>query len=117
MSKNKVVYLLGDENKWSHVLGQIANIRKRQDIVIEIAVIVVDTAILSTLKTTVFDDFKKQISELSNANVSFFACNNTLNKYGIPADMLLPQFTVVTEGGAIKAITLQNEGYYLFALE
>lgn len=117
MEKNKVLYLLGDENKWNHVLGQINNIRKRPDVVTEIAVVVVDTAILSTFANTVFDDFKKEIAALSLANVSFYACNNTLHKYGIPANMLLPEFTIVPEGGAIKAITLQNEGFYLFALE
>ncbi len=113
MNKNSVVYLLGDENKWGHVLGQINNLQKRPDVIENISVVVIDTAVLSCLKNIADKDLQVHIDELSKMNVSFFLCNNTLIKYGIPRDLIYSAFTIVEEGGIIKTVTLEDNGSHL----
>ena len=83
----------------------------------KIAVVVVDTAILSCRKDSILDDFKKKVEDYSKHDVDFFLCNNTVKKYGFKPDDFLPQFEIVKEGGVYKAMELEAEGYYLFVME
>ena len=114
---SRVVYLLGDENKWNQVLGQINHVLSHPEQVDKVAVIVVGTAILSCLKAATLISFQDQVTEKASKGVDFFLCVNTMHKYGITPDMIMPVFSIATQGGVIKAIELKEEGYHLFTIE
>ena len=62
------------------------------------------------------DDFKNQVTNLSTVNVYFFLCVNTCIKYGIKKDLILPEFAIAEEGGILKVMSLQEQGYRLVTL-
>ena len=114
--KHHVVFLLSDENRWEHMLANINHLNKNKDLIDRIAIVVISTAILSCLKNTEMEDFKAKVKELSELNVDFFLCINTCKRFGITPDMILPEFTIASEGGLAKVISLEALGYHLFSL-
>ena len=94
----------------------IKHINQHMELVDRIAIVTVDTAILSCLKGTIFDDFKNQISKLCAINVDFFLCINTCIKFGITKDLILSEFTIAEEGGLLKVLSLTQEGYQLITV-
>ncbi len=116
MDKYKILYLISDENRWNHLFGEINHIIIHPELIDRIAVIVIDTAILSCLSNTIFEDFKNQLRMYKEKGIDFFLCNNTCLKYGITEEFILPQFELVMEGGILKALSLEKEGYRLFSL-
>ena len=113
----KTLFLIGDEHKWMSLLGRLSHLKENGDKVGKIAVVVVDTAILSCRKNTILEDFKKRIEEFNQHDVAFFLCNNTVKKYGFMTDEFLPQFEIVKEGGIFKSLELQADGYCLFVMD
>ena len=117
MKKYRIVYLISNENRWDHLLQQLKHINEHPELIDHIAIVVVDTAILSCLKNTIFTDLKAQISFYkAQQHTDFFLCNNTCIKYGITNDLILPEFELVKEGGILKALELESEGFNLFIL-
>ena len=109
----KIVFFIDDEKKWDHLILQLKHLTAKPDYVTNIAVIAVDTSILSCLKNTSFDNFKATIKDLKSKNTEFYLCINTIHKYGIPEEMILDDFLIAKEGGLIKALLYQQEGFIL----
>ena len=116
MDKYRIVYLISNENRWEHLFGQIKHINMHSELVDRIAIIVIDTAILACLKSTILEDFKNQITTLKSGYVDFFLCNNTFIKFGFKKEDILPEFELAMEGGILKALSLEKDGYKLFTL-
>ncbi len=116
MEKYNVVFLISDENKWDHLILQIGHLQQNKELIGRIAIVVVNTAILSCLKSSKLKEFQNKISALQTQEVEFYLCNNTCKRYGIASELILPEFSIVNEGGLIKAIVLEATGYHLFSL-
>ena len=115
-NKFKIVFLISEENKWEHLMMNIKHVNQRMELVDRIAIVAIDTAILACLKDTIMDDCKSQVTNLSAINVDFFLCINTCIKYGIKTDSVLPEFKIAEEGGILKVMNLQEQGYRLISL-
>lgn len=81
-----------------------------------IAVVAIGTALLSCLKRTNMSTLKENITRLAGENVKFYLCANTMHRYGVDEDMLLPQIKVAHEGGLIKVAEFSSQGYHLITM-
>lgn len=116
MEKLNFVFLIREDARWEQLFGHIANLNKTSGAVGKIAVVAVGTALLSCLKSTHLDALKTTISRLANENVVFYLCTNTLFRYGISEDLILPEFTIAREGGLIEVARLEAMGYHMITL-
>ena len=106
----KIAYLITDEHKWTTLIGRVNNMLKSGCEFESISIVVLDTAILSCLNNSILDEFKNEVAILTADVVEFYACINTLHKYGITENMLLPDVKVAVEGGMMKYLRLEDEG-------
>lgn len=109
----KIVFLINDNNKWQSLFGHIENLFKQSTKIESIAVVITNTAILSCLKDSTLTDFKLALKELTNKKVWFWLCGNTVKKFHISEHQLLPEIIIAEEGGILKAVGFQSQGYYL----
>ena len=114
MEKQKIMYAFNDESKWKKILFDAEEMLGNIDIVDKIAIVAMDTAILSTLSSTILTDLKEKINDLSNRGIDFYLCGDTMHKYGITVDMVLPQFKIAPRGTDVKILELKQAGYILF---
>ncbi len=116
MAKQKVMYVFNDDTKWRKILGDVTGLLGHPDVVDEIVVIATGTAVLSLLKSTILEQHKARIHDLTTRGITFYVCNGTLRKYGITPDVLLPDIKVAENGSDIKVLELTKLGFVLFAL-
>ncbi len=116
MEKHNVVFLIADESKWEQLLRNIDHLNKNKELIDKIAVVAINTSILSCLSSTMLNEFKEKVKILSEQNVDFYLCDNTRKRYGIDSSNILPQFTIATEGGLAKTLLLEDVNYRLFSL-
>lgn len=116
MKKLSFVFLIREDNYWNQVFSHIENLKKSPDKVGDIAVIAIGTALLSCLQFTNLKTLKENIARLSKEGIQFYLCINTMSRYGITEDMLLPEIVVALEGGLLRAAVFESEGYHLITL-
>lgn len=116
MEKLNIVFLIREDNRWEQLFSHIANLKKQPDDIDKIAVVIVNTAILSCLKSTRLDKLKAMVSDLKADNVTFYLCVNTLNRYGIQRDMILPEIEISDKGGLLTVARFEEMGYHVFTL-
>lgn len=116
MDKLNFVFLIRDDHFWEQLFSHILNLNKQPEKIDKIAVVVVGTGLLSCLRSTKLEPIKSAISQLSNENVNFYLCINTLSKYGIHENMILPEIDMAREGGLIKVADFESKGYHTIVL-
>lgn len=116
MEKLNFVFLIRDDNCWDQVFSHIANLKKQSEEIGRIAVVAVGTSLLTCLKSTHLEQRKSSISHLSADNVAFYLCTNTISRYGIDENMLLPEINIAREGGLLKAARFESMGYHLVSM-
>ncbi|WP_291586594.1 DsrE family protein [Bacteroides sp.] len=116
MEKLNFVFLIREEGHWEQLFGYITNLNKVSGAVGKIAVVTAGTALLSCLKSTRLDILKTTLSRLANENVTFYLCTNTLSRYGISEDLILPEFNIALEGGLLEAARFEAMGYHMITL-
>lgn len=109
------VFLIQDDNHWEKLFSHIVNL-KQQSVVNNIAVVILNTAILSCLESTHLDAIKVTFSKLTNENIEFYLCTNTLFRYGMEENMLLPEIKIAKEGGLLKVALFETLGYHKVTL-
>lgn len=106
---NIVVQLnTADTASWSSIIGNIKNIQKAWPTNLNIEVVVHGKAIDFLIKDKTF--FAEDIQLLSGQGIKFNACQNTMRKHNITADMLLKVAGTVPSG-VVEVITKQEEGW------
>jgi intracellular sulfur oxidation DsrE/DsrF family protein len=107
---HKVVMQLNsaDTAVWSGMLGNIRNFQKVWPGNVAIEVVVHGKALnfLVASKSHLVPDVEK----MTNLGVVFNACENTMNKYGIKKEMLIPSVSSVPSGVA-ELVIKQEEGW------
>lgn len=116
MDKLNFVFLIREDNHWEQLFSHIANLSKQVAMTDKIVVVAVGTALLSCLKSTRMETVKSAISQLNKGNVEFYLCGNTLSKYGIDEDFILPEIKIAHEGGLLKVACLESVGYHNMTL-
>lgn len=107
---HKVVIQLNtaDTASWSSVIGNIRNIQKIWPDNLNVEVVVHGKAIDFLVKDKTY--FSTDIQQLSSQGIKFYACQNTMRKHNIMADMLLNVAGIVPSGVA-EVILKQEEGW------
>ncbi|WP_417190432.1 DsrE family protein [Bacteroides sp.] len=116
MDKFSFVFLVREDGSWEQVFSHADNLLKSRNKVENIAVVAIGTALLSCLKRTNMSALKENITRLAGENVKFYLCANTMHRYGVDEDMLLPQIKVAHEGGLIKVAEFSSLGYHLITM-
>ena len=106
---NIVVQLnTADTASWSSVIGNIKNIQKAWPTNLNIEVVVHGKAIDFLVKDKTY--FSNDIQLLASQGIKFNACQNTMRKHNITADMLLNVAGTVPSG-VVEVIAKQEEGW------
>jgi intracellular sulfur oxidation DsrE/DsrF family protein len=109
-NQHRVVMQLNsaDTAVWSGLLGNIRNFQKVWPGKVAIEVVVHGKA----LNFLVADKshLVSEIEAMTKLGVVFNACENTMNKYGIRKDMLIPSVSAVPSGVA-ELVMKQEEGW------
>ena len=116
MEKLSFVFLLREDSQWNQLFSHVENLKKSADEVGDIVVVAVGTALLSCLKRTNMRSLQETIARLSEDHVQYYLSINTMSRYGIDEEMLLPQIAVAREGGLLKAAKFESRGYHLITL-
>ena len=106
---NIVVQLnTADTASWSSIIGNIKNVQKAWPTNLNIEVVVHGKAIDFLVKDKTF--FANDIQLLASQGIKFNACQNTMRKHNITADMLLNVAGTVPSG-VVEVVTKQEEGW------
>lgn len=97
-----------DTAVWSSVLGNIRNFQKIWPGKVEIEVVVHGKALNFLVAEK--SHLVSEIEAMTKLGVIFNACENTMNKYGIKKEMLIPVVGSVPSGVA-ELILKQEEGW------
>jgi intracellular sulfur oxidation DsrE/DsrF family protein len=112
-SENKIHNIVvqlntADTASWSSVIGNIKNIQKAWPTNLNIEVVVHGKAIDFLVKDKTY--FTNDIQLLASQGIKFNACQNTMRKHNITADMLLKVAGTVPSG-VVEVIAKQEEGW------
>ncbi len=106
---NIVVQLnTADTASWSSVIGNIKNIQKAWPSNLNVEVVVHGKALDFLVKDKTY--FAEDIQLLASMGVKFNACQNTMRKHNITADMLLKAAGIVPSG-VVEVVMKQEEGW------
>lgn len=108
---SNVVIDIDDNKKWYHLLEMVENLKKFPNVSENITVVAHDTAVLSYLNSTELQCLRDQMEKLSEKNVHFYICTNTLKKYGIARERMLPYVNIAENGAIVEILKLQDDGY------
>ena len=111
--KFKILFLITKEEEWSTLFAHIGHVNKSKDKVESIVVVIINTAILSCLKDNSLTQRKQLFIQMEQDKVEFILCRNTMQKYGIKDEMILPHLDIAEEGGLIKVLSYTKRGYQL----
>ncbi|MCF8285944.1 MAG: DsrE family protein [Chitinophagaceae bacterium] len=98
----------GDTAVWSSMLGNVRNFQKIWPGKVTIEVVVHGKALNFLVKEK--SHLVSEIESMTKLGVIFNACENTMNKYGIRKDMLIPSVSSVPSGVA-ELVMKQEEGW------
>ena len=110
MDNLKVIFHIDDESRWNMVLGNIKNLLDQvnyKDIEIEV---LGNGSSVKKYDSTVGNDNLERMKELSEKNVKFVACNNSINGLKLSKDDLYNYVSIVP-AGVLELIEKQKEGY------
>jgi intracellular sulfur oxidation DsrE/DsrF family protein len=106
---NIVVQLnTADTASWSSVIGNIKNIQKAWPSNLNVEVVVHGKALDFLVKDKTY--FAEDIQLLASMGVKFNACQNTMRKHNITAEMLLKAAGTVPSG-VVEVVLKQEEGW------
>jgi intracellular sulfur oxidation DsrE/DsrF family protein len=106
---NIVVQLnTADTASWSSVIGNIKNIQKAWPTNLNIEVVVHGKAIDFLVKDKTY--FINDIQLLASQGVKFSACQNTMRKHNISADMIIKEAGIVPSG-VVEIVLKQEAGW------
>lgn len=106
---NIVVQLnTADTASWSSVIGNIKNIQKAWPNNLNVEVVVHGKAIDFLVKDKTY--FTDDIQLLASQGIKFNACQNTMRKHNITADMLIKVVGTVPSG-VVEIVTKQEAGW------
>ena len=111
---SNVVYSINCDKKWDSLLSSIKEIRLYPDKVNKIVVVAMGTAILSAIKLTCPEQKRADFKHLIASNIDFYICVNTMNRYNITKELLIPEFKIAERGASIKILEFEEIGYKLF---
>jgi hypothetical protein len=97
-----------DTAVWTSTLGNIRNFQKIWPGKVTIEVVVHGKALNFLVKEK--SHLVSEIESMTKLGVVFNACENTMNKYGIRKDMLIPSASSVPSGVA-ELVMKQEEGW------
>ena len=97
-----------DTAVWTSTLGNIRNFQKIWPGKVTIEVVVHGKALNFLVKEK--SHLVSEIESMTKLGVIFNACENTMNKYGIKKDMLIPSVSSVPSGVA-ELVIKQEEGW------
>ena len=116
MEKIDFVFLINKDTGWKDVFSHIENLKNTRNETGNIAVVAIGTALLSCLQRTNEKKFQESISGLSKEGVQFYLCINTMRRYGITEDLLLPEIKVAQDGGLMRTARFESQGYHKFMI-
>lgn len=116
MRELNFVFLIRENGCWGQLFSHVDHLNEHPEETKDIVVVAIGTALLSYLKSTRLDAFKSTVSRLASENVKFYLCINTLTRYGISEDMLLPEVAIAREGGLLEVARLESMGYHSITL-
>ncbi len=99
-----------DEKRLLMALGNFKNLLKEINAEGSSLALLANGSSVKLLLKAKADDYKDDINALAASGVKFYVCNNSLNKFDINLDEMLPVCEVV-KAGVLKLIELQNDGY------
>jgi intracellular sulfur oxidation DsrE/DsrF family protein len=112
-AEEKVVYHMSDAN---NPMGALRNIRNHLDASPKAKIVVVTLGdgiefLLDGAQDKNGNPYEPVVQELSNRNVQFRVCNNTLMSRKIDRKRVIPEATIVPSGVAEVARLQSQEGY------
>lgn len=116
MNKIDFVFLISVDAGWQEVFSHIKNLKKSTNDAGKFAVVAIGAALLSCLQRTNKKTLQETIAALSKESVEFFLCINTMNRYGVTKEMLLPEIKVAEDGGLMRTAKLEAQGYHKFQI-
>ena len=112
-TKLKVVYHLSDLDKVSFVLGNIRNhyegVGGRDKVTI--ALVIHGPALKAFHAKSASPELARRVGEFTKNGLEIAACGNTLRAQKVTGADLLPDMTVVEQGGVVRIAELQGQGY------
>lgn len=108
----KVVFHIDfdDEKVLLMTLGNCKNLLKEVDAKQSSVCILANGSSVNLLRKNTLADYISDIDALSIAGVQFFVCNNSLNKFDLALEDMLPVCETV-KAGVLKLIELQNDQF------
>ena len=112
--KTKVVYHLSDLDKVDFVLGNIDNhfTGTGGPEHVSIALVVHGPALKAFYANGVKKDVEEKFTAITKTGVELNACGNTMKQQKITLADLLPGFVKAEEGGVVRLVEYQAQGYY-----
>ncbi|SHF18532.1 DsrE family protein [Clostridium fallax] len=110
MSGIKVLLHITDDNKWQTLLGNVHNmIKSGENFKIEVLANGVSAVTLQKAVSD-FKNLSEPFQNLSKKDVTFCVCNQSLKRFNIKEDSLLP-FVKIVPFGIVEVVKRENEGY------
>jgi len=103
-----VVFHINDASRLSHLNSSIRNLKTSLKDRVHIVAIFNGRAVT---RLTDFSGTQKIIDEMLNNGAELHACSNALSKNEISKEHLIKGVTFLAEGGLVKLVTLQEQGY------
>lgn len=110
MNRLKVIFHIDDESRWNMLLGNVKNLLNEIDSKdIDIEVLGNGNSVKKYVKDNM-DDNADLMKILSDKNVKFVACNNSLNGLKLKQDDL-HSFVSVVPAGVLELIKRQDQDF------
>lgn len=111
MKAYKVIFHIKGLEDWDSLISNVKNLQKDMvDVQVDIIVLANSGAVRYFDSTNDIEQDIFNIKKLSENDVKFKACNNSLTYSGITEDQLYP-FVEVVPAGVGELVRKQNEGY------
>jgi uncharacterized protein len=114
--KHKIVYQLSDAgvDKAKFVLGNIRNhatgVGGWQNVE-ALELVVFGPALKSFVQGSMDPALMQMLDALQMQGMTFGACGNTMKNFSITADQLPPKSHILPQGGVVRIMELQEQGY------
>jgi uncharacterized protein len=114
--KHKIVYQLSDAgvDKAKFVLGNIRNhasgVGGWQNIE-SLELVVFGPALKSFVQGSMDPALAQTLEALQGQGMTFGACGNTMKNFSITAEQLPPKSRILPQGGVVRIMELQEQGY------
>ena len=111
MQELKVVFHINDTNRWPILLSNIKNLRKDLgEANIKIKVVANGMAVLAYMPEPDNERILRNVRELSQVNVTFMACRNSLVGNNVD-QKILPSVIEIVPTGIVELVKKQAAGF------